>query len=197
MRLRNLFRPLYLAGRIKNWLYENQHPDHPWLAPGAIEWLETHLQPEMRGWEWGSGRSTLWFAKRIASLTSIESDPAWFARVRTLLSGVSNVEFRLIPIEHELMDTYRHEYEPTPAMVAEIRAETDESLDFIVIDSWYRPVCCREALPKLKPGGILLIDNTDWSSPPHALVPAEWPLVHRSRNVLTQTSIWRKPPFLT
>ena len=46
---------------------------------------------------------------------------------------------------------------------------------------------------KLKPGGLLLIDNTDWQHPPHVHVPTDWPLVHPSRNVLTRTSIWQKP----
>lgn len=49
------------------------------------------------------------------------------------------------------------------------------------------------ALPKLKPGGLLLIDNTDWKDPPHVHVPKDWPLVHQSCNVMTETSIWRKP----
>ena len=39
----------------------------------------------------------------------------------------------------------------------------------------------------------LLIDNTDWKDPPHVHVPKDWPLVHQSRNVMTETSIWRKP----
>lgn len=38
MKLRNLLRPFYVAGRIQNWLYEKRHPDHPWLAPGAFDW---------------------------------------------------------------------------------------------------------------------------------------------------------------
>jgi hypothetical protein len=40
MRLRNLLRPLYLAGRLQNWIHERRHPDHPWLAPATIVWLE-------------------------------------------------------------------------------------------------------------------------------------------------------------
>lgn len=71
MKLRNLFRPFYVAGRFQNWLYEKRHPDHPWLSPGAIAWLEQNLRPHMRGFEWGSGRSTLWLARRLTSLTSI------------------------------------------------------------------------------------------------------------------------------
>lgn len=195
MRLRNLLRPLYLVGRLQNWLYEKRHPEHPWLAPGAIAWLEENLRPDMHGWEWGSGRSTLWFARRLAHLTSIESDAAWFAQVTRLVrnSGLTHVDLRHIPLDHAEADTYRNDYVPLPANPAAIGSEPDASLDFVVVDGWYRPVCARAALPKLKPGGLLLIDNTDWKHPPHVHVPQDWPLVHQSRNVMTETSIWRKP----
>lgn len=195
MRLRNLFRPLYLVGRLQNWIYEKRHPDHPWLAPDAIAWLEQNLHPDMRGWESGSGRSTLWFAKRLAHLTSIESDAAWFAQVTRMVadSGLTHVDLRHIPLDHPEADTYRPDYDPLPRNPSAILAEPDASLDFVVVDGWYRPVCARAALPKLKPGGLLLIDNTDWDDPPHIHVPTDWPLVHESRNVLTQTSIWKKP----
>lgn len=195
MKLRNLFRPLYIAGRIQNWLYEKRHPDHPWLAPKSIAWLEECLKPEMRGFEWGSGRSTLWFAKRLASITSVESNAAWFQQVVRMVkdAGLEHVEVKLVPLDHPESQTYNLDYSPLPANPAAILDVPDKSLDFVVVDGWYRPICCREALPKLKPGGILLIDNTDWNDPPHVFVPADWPLVHRSRNVVTETSIWRKP----
>lgn len=194
MRLRNLLRPFYLAGRLQNWLYEKRHPDHPWLAPDAIAWLEKNLRPDMRGWEWGSGRSTLWFARRLQHLTSIESDAAWFAQVTRMVreAGLTNTDLRHLPLDHAEADTYRNEYAPLPRNPAAILADPDASLDFIVVDGWYRPVCARSVLPKLKPGGLLLIDNTDWKHPPHVHVPQDWPLVHQSRNVMTETSIWRK-----
>ncbi len=195
MRLRNLFRPFYLAGRMQNWLYEKRHPDHPWLAPDAIAWLEKNLRPEMRGFEWGSGRSTLWFAKHLATLASIESDPAWFQQVGRMVQDarVTNVELRHIPLNHAESETYRNDYTPLPANPSAILQQPDASLDFVVVDGWYRPVCARAALSKLKPGGFLLIDNTNWNNPPHVHVPEDWSLVHRSHNVLTETSVWMRP----
>ena len=195
MRLRNLLRPTYLWGRLQHWRYENRHPDHPWLAPDAIAWLDQNLRPEMRGFEWGSGRSTLWFARRLAHLISIESDAAWFAQVQQKITaaGLKHVDLRLIPLDHPESETYANQYDPLPANPAAILSLPDASLDFVVVDGWYRPVCAQAALAKLKPGGLLLIDNTDWQHPPHVHVPTDWPLVHQSRNVLTRTSIWRKP----
>lgn len=54
------------------------------------------------------------------------------------------------------------------------------------------------ALPRLKPGGFMMIDLTDWMPREQWPVPLDWPLIHQSRNVLTQPSNWRKPsPILT
>jgi hypothetical protein len=111
-----------------------------------------------------------------------------------MVAGLSNVDLRLVPLEHADAETYAFDYPVLPASAAAIEAVPDASLDFVVVDGWYRPVCTRAALSKLKPGGILLIDNTDWKDPPHVHVPKDWPLVHQSRNVMTETSIWRKPP---
>ncbi len=149
----------------------------------------------MCGFEWGSGRSTLWFAKRSAHLTSIESYAAWYQQVTRMAqeASLTNVDLRHVPLEHPEAHTYAFDYPQLPANPSAILDHSDATLDFVVVDGWYRPVCARVALPKLKPGGILLIDNTDWNDPPHVHVPKTWPLVHRSRNVLTETSIWRKP----
>jgi hypothetical protein len=49
----------------------------PWLAPDVIEYLESLLTPDMRVIEHGSGGSTLWFAARVKSVTSIEASAGW------------------------------------------------------------------------------------------------------------------------
>lgn len=195
MRLRNLLRPFYVAGRIRNALYEWRHPDHPWLAPGAIQWLDQHLDKSMRGFEWGSGRSTCWLAARLSHLTSIEHDQSWYVQVEKMLHlhHLSHVELQYLSLEHADKETYENEYPVLPQYVSAIDSVPDATLDFVLVDGWYRSVCALAALPKLKPGAILAIDNTDWQHPPHHHVPQSWELVHESRNVLTRTSIWRKP----
>lgn len=195
MRLRNVLKPQYLIGRALHALYEIRYPDHPWLSPGAIVWLDGHLKPEMQGFEWGSGRSTAWFAKRLDRLTSIEDDASWHQQVSASLrqAGISNTTLRHIALEHEFQERYSPYYEKLPAYVRAIEEFDDRSLDFVVVDGHYRLPCIWAALPKIKAGGYLLVDNTDWLLREYWPVPFSWEMVHQSRNVLTQTTIWQRP----
>jgi hypothetical protein len=38
----------------------------------------------------------------------------------------------------------------------------DKTLDFVLVDGHVREYCCRRVLPKIKPGGMLVIDNANW-----------------------------------
>ena len=196
MRLRNLLRPVYLVRRTAYWFYQRGHPDDPWLAQGAIRYLDEHLRPEFSGFEWGSGRSTAWFATRVGSLVSIEENREWHDKVAAMLrekKHASRIDLRHIPVEHEFRDQYFPCYDPVPKYVLAIEEFPDASFDFILVDGCYRQSCVRAAMKKLKPGGLLIIDNTDWLPVPQWNVPYSWPVEHQSRNVLSQTTIWRKP----
>ena len=51
-------------------------PDRPWRTFDAVARLDGLIRSDWRMVEFGSGKSTLWFAERVASLHSIEHDPA-------------------------------------------------------------------------------------------------------------------------
>lgn len=78
--------PRYIANRIKVMLYQYKYPDHPWLTEDAIKFLSSYLKKDDVGLEFGCGRSTLWFAKRISHLTSVETDSLWYGRVKQSLN---------------------------------------------------------------------------------------------------------------
>ena len=63
---RSHWTPRYLVNRTRQMLYERSHHDDPWLTPAAIRLLTGLLCPADLGAEFGSGRSTLWFAARGA-----------------------------------------------------------------------------------------------------------------------------------
>jgi hypothetical protein len=189
---------VYLLRRIAYKFYEILHPNEPWLAQGAIQYCDRHLRNDQIGFEWGSGRSTAWFGKRLRKLVSIEYDQAWHGIVVEKLrrQNLKNVECRYIAVEHSLSEPTSAHYLKTPQYVSAIDQFEAESVDFVVVDGHYRQACVLAALTKLKPGGLLLIDNTNWLSLQDWGVPADWKIVHQSSNVMTQTTIWQKPtPF--
>ncbi|QLC26649.1 hypothetical protein HFP57_17480 [Parasphingopyxis algicola] len=49
----------------------------PWLAGGAIDYLDKNLTEDMIGVEFGGGGSTLWLCKRLKLLYTFEADHNW------------------------------------------------------------------------------------------------------------------------
>lgn len=80
----NLFRMLYARmspSHYRQMCFERQSLGAPWLVPDAIRQIEQFLKPHHVGFEWGSGRSTLWFARRTSHITSIEGRRDWFEEI--------------------------------------------------------------------------------------------------------------------
>lgn len=140
--------------------FEKAHPEAPWFAPDSLPFIDSILRPHFIGFEWGAGRSTLWFAARIADLTSVESNRDWFDDVRRGLAeeGASGkVDLRLAAV-HSRHDFSSEEREGYLAPIAEYPAHY---FDFVLIDGLFRRECLLAALPKVKPGGYLIVDNAD------------------------------------
>ena len=190
-----LNRSVYIIRRLAYKIYQLTHPDEPWISQGAIRFCEQCLNKEQSGLEWGSGRSTAWFGSRLKSLLSIEYDLTWHSAVVKILENknITNVECRYIPLEHSREAPTFPDYEKIPAYVNMVDEFTDNFLDFVVVDGHYRQACILAALPKIKQGGLLLVDNTNRLPLKEWGVPDDWAIVHQSSNVMTETTIWRKP----
>jgi len=63
----------------------------------------------------------------------------------------------------------------------------------VIVDGVWREACTIEALPKVKPGGYLLIDNTNYRPLRDWRVPEGWPTVLRAPYSATETTIWQRP----
>jgi hypothetical protein len=120
-----------------------RHPRLPWWTLAVVERVDELLQPGWAAVEFGSGMSTQWLAERVATLLSVEHDPTWFAHVGKTLPA--NVRYELRPSQ-----TY-----------ADLSDLTDGSIDFVVVDGLVRSACVESAIPKLRRGGYLYLDNSD------------------------------------
>lgn len=189
--------------------FQKQHTDCPWMAPDAIKALDLLLTREMRGFEFGSGRSTLFFAKRMKWVTSVEHAKDWYNQVKKMLAteGIDHAElllaapdpaFRLPPLSSLQQMRISAEDYPAKDDLFETYYQTinrfeDESLDLVVVDGRARVSCARAAIPKLKSGGILLLDNSERAR--YAAVHqwmADWPKLVITTG-LTETTLWLKP----
>jgi predicted O-methyltransferase YrrM len=159
--------PRYVYHRVRQALYERGHPDSPWLTPHAVRLLSALLTSADRGVEFGSGRSTIWLAERVAHLTSIEHDGNWHRAVSAQLveRDLTNVDYILAPWDPGVPG-------PRSDYVGALRRFADSSLDFALIDGAYRDDTARLAMPRLKPGGMLIVDNVNWYLPSDSRAPS-------------------------
>ena len=131
----------------------------PWFAYGAIDFLENYLRQDMRVFEFGSGGSTLFFARRCGSLISIEDNAHWKDIVASKLSRreIGNVDLRHVPVAFTSEDAFLNsDY---------LKAVRQSKFNVIIVDgtewTWnVRPICFHAAEEQIAPGGIIVVDDS-------------------------------------
>lgn len=166
-------------------VYQHRYPNAPWLGREMVRLLENWLTPDDRGFEWGSGRSTMWFAERVGYLVSVEHNEEWYRQVHTTLSdkGVKNVDYQLCRDQSgycKVASNY-----------------PSESFDFCLVDGIVRDKCALTAISLLKPGGIVIIDDCNRYLPttsrsPFSRRPMEGPETEIWATYLECVKGWRR-----
>lgn len=148
----------YLYDRARQKLLIRRNPDWPWVTAEAVRMLEQLLRPDDVGIEYGSGRSTLWFAKRLKRIVSVEHHQGWFEKVEAMIAeqGASNAKVVL----------------RTPEEFAGVISEFEPgTLGFVLVDGQRRDECAMAATQHLKPGGLLVIDDVHRYLPSKSRAP--------------------------
>jgi hypothetical protein len=140
----------------------------PMMTFDAIAWLRAYLRPNMHVFEYGSGGSTVFFARRVEHLVSIEHDTEWYARTKNRIGTVSTdrLSYVLQPPEPGSEDGYGSTDERYRGMhfssyVRTIDDYPDAGFDLVSVDGRARSACLTRAVRKVKPGGFVLLDNSD------------------------------------
>ncbi len=182
----------HLLGHLGYFLYRRKFPGDPWLAKPANSILKSFLANQDVGLEFGSGRSTVWFAQRVSAITSIEHDPIWHAKVtkELALQSLRNVDCLLV--EKDVDD----EKGQDSAYVRAADKLSKNSFDFILVDGAYRDNCALASLELLRPGGILIIDDAHWflpssSTSPKARTHAQGPASAKWEQFMNAVINWR------
>lgn len=156
--------------------------EKPWLVEGAIDFLErlTFENPDMKILETGAGGSTLWFARRANYVVSLEHSKKWHNKVNESLTAGKFANVNLI-----WDPDYPKRGIPVPQK---------EIYDLILIDGRGRVRSILTVHPALKPGGYLILDNSDRQKYAPAikfLTKCGWPRIDFSDK--WKTTFWKKP----
>ncbi len=149
----------------------------PWLNFYALEFLKNNIRPEFKVFEYGGGGSTLFFCKNAAEVITVEDNEEWFNILTQTIEtkGYKNWKGYLVKpelykggksrspenpedfmsgakeLKHLSFEKYAHTIDEFP----------DAYFDLILVDGRARPSCIQLALPHLKAGGFLIVDNTE------------------------------------
>lgn len=122
-------------------------PDvEPYIVQRAVAHLDAVLARfgyEAEVFEWGSGHSTIWLAKRCRHIVTVEHRQEWAEEVLKW----ADVEMRLVSLDDYVgvIDDYG-------------------KFDMVFIDGHQptRQACAFKALEHLRPGGVLVLDDSHW-----------------------------------
>lgn len=192
--------------------------DHaiPWITYDAAAYLRANVRRGSRVFEYGSGSSTLFWASCDADCTAVEHDADWYGFVKQRIGANSRIDLRLIAADdppvaqstNDLADpaAYLSDWVNLAGStfrnyVTQIDPFPDKSFDIILIDGQARPSCILHSYRKVKPGGMLILDNADvprYLEQAHKYLTEfeclSFPGIAPIEGVLSQTNIYIAPP---
>jgi hypothetical protein len=141
--------------------------DVPWWSYDGIDavdaWLQSRPRP-IRVFEYGSGASTLWLARRVDEVHSVEHHAGFGEMMAGVVADQPHVSLRIVePVAstaprvpsakegHRDLDfhDYVHSIDDVPG-----------DFDLVVVDGRAREACLLAALDRLAPGGLVVFDNS-------------------------------------
>ncbi len=145
---------------MKTWLATRKSPileqPVPFIVLDAIRFLDGIVKPGMKVLEAGGGNSTLWFLEKGAQVTTYEHNEDWAnyvlreVRYQPLRYHEKNIRMKVLQGE---------------AATGDMSLIPDKSLDIVLVDCMNdftrRNDCIRVLINKVKPGGWMVLDNSD------------------------------------
>jgi precorrin-6B methylase 2 len=117
----------------------------PWYTYPAISFLENRIDKNMEIFEFGCGNSTLWWAAKGKSVIAIEHDQNWVIKMKERLPTNAKIEFCEL--------TTNGEY-------CRKTTEYTNKFDIILVDGRDRVNCIKNCMQALKPGGVIILDDS-------------------------------------
>lgn len=191
--------------------------EQPWITYPAITLLKQYTKADSRVFEYGGGGSTLFFVNRAKEVVTVEHDNHWFTilqqKIRDknvhnwfghlILPEKKNNQNELDPADpqHYFSNDEAFLDSTFKSYASSIDKYPNNYFDIILVDGRARPSCTWHSLVKVKPGGLLIVDNSNRSYYFTKIINdinKDYKLVFDNKalspyvDFLTQTSVWRK-----
>lgn len=118
----------------------------PWVTYSFIDFITDRIQKSQYVFEFGSGNSTIFYAKRTKKVVSVEHDKDWFEKIKS--SVPSNSELVFSDLE------YGGKYSKIPLGYS-------HKFDLIIVDGRDRVNCCKNCLEALTETGVVILDDSE------------------------------------
>ena len=121
----------------------------PWVTYSFIDFIKPRLNEQQAVFEFGSGNSTLFYAKYTGIVVSVEHDKAWYEKITE--TKPDNAEMIFCELQPD------GEYCRMPNRL-------QEKFDIIIVDGRDRVNCCRQSVAALSDNGVLVLDDSERDS---------------------------------
>ncbi len=118
----------------------------PWVTYSFIDFIKERINKSQHIFEYGSGSSTIFYAERAGSVTSVEHDKGWFDKVKNTSPG--NAEMIFCQLEKD------GEYAKKATLIG-------KKFDIIIVDGRDRVNCCKYSVDALSENGVLVLDDSE------------------------------------
>ena len=118
----------------------------PWMNYSLIAFLDHRLSAEMTVFEYGSGSSTLYFARKVRSVTSVEYDKNWYEKLNQQAPDDVKFIFQEADVDGKYCRAIHNE---------------NVNYDIVIVDGKDRVNCVREGFMKLNDSGVLILDDSN------------------------------------
>ena len=118
----------------------------PWLTYPFIDFITPRLSNQLTIFEFGAGNSTLFFAKKVREIFSVEHNKDWYDRISELAKGNVNLIYK------EVDDEY-------PKAIRGL----NKKFDIIIVDAEERVNCVKNSLTALTESGVIVLDDSERS----------------------------------
>lgn len=118
----------------------------PWVTYSFIDFIKDRIKKEHAVFEFGSGNSTLFYAKLAGKVVSVEHDQDWFNKISSTKPGNSEMIYCSLETDGE--------YCRTPL-------SADQKFDVIIVDGRDRVNCCTQAVSALTDTGVIVLDDSE------------------------------------